>query len=76
MFVCCVWLFCELVLLFCCFVVLLFSVEPIRPIDPSAWVQQTNQMQGVCVCVCVCVCACASPFMNPLYTWKVVIYTS
>jgi len=43
------------------------SVEPIRPIDPSAWVMQTNQHTGtfcvcvsecVCVCMCVCVCVC------------------
>ena len=25
-----------------------FPVEPIRPIDPSAWVMQTNQHTGTC----------------------------
>lgn len=25
-----------------------FPVEPIRPIDPSAWVMQTNQHTGMC----------------------------
>ena len=27
---------------------LFFPVEPIRPIDPSAWVMQTNQHTGTC----------------------------